>query len=100
LYKIQNLLGLGAFGIVLDVVSMKTKETSALKVISQDNKKALLQTDLTEQQVLDGVKHENIIFFKRILYSNNHVFIEMEKINGGTLESFIKSKKRETRCFS
>jgi len=48
-----------------------------------------------EQQVLNELQHQNIIIFKRILYSNYHVFIEMEKINGGTLESFIKLRKRK-----
>jgi len=47
-----------------------------------------------EQQVLQDLTHENIIIFKRILFSNEHVFIEMEKVNGGTLESFIKGRKK------
>jgi serine/threonine protein kinase len=42
-----------------------------------------------EQQVMQDLKHENIIVLKRILFSNFHVFIEMEKIEGGTLEKFI-----------
>lgn len=42
-----------------------------------------------EQQVLQDLQHENIIVFKRIIQSLDHVFIEMEKLNGGTLEDFI-----------
>jgi serine/threonine protein kinase len=45
-----------------------------------------------EQQVLQNLTHKNIIVFKRILFSISHVFIEMEKINGGTLEKFITSR--------
>ena len=30
-----------------------------------------------------------------MLYSTYHVFIEMDKMNGGTLESFIKKHKKE-----
>lgn len=48
---------------------------------------------MMEQQVLQELQHKNIIIFKRILYSNYHVFIEMEKVNGGTLESFIKKRR-------
>jgi serine/threonine protein kinase len=45
-----------------------------------------------EQQVLQSLKHENIIVFKRILFSISHIFIEMEKITGGTLEAFITTR--------
>jgi len=48
-----------------------------------------------EQQVLEDLAHENIIIFKQILFSNEHVFIEMEKVNAGTLESFIIKKKKQ-----
>ena len=50
-----------------------------------------------EQQVLNELQHKNIITFKNILYSANHVFIEMEKINGGTLDSFIKRSKNKNQ---
>lgn len=53
-----------------------------------------------EQQVLQELHHKNIIIFKRILHSNYHVFIEMEKVNGGTLESFIKKRKNEVQSAS
>jgi len=46
--------------------------------------------DTMEQQVLKDMQHKNIIVFKRILRSNFHVFIEMEKVDGGTLESYIQ----------
>jgi serine/threonine protein kinase len=94
LYKILGLLGVGAFGVVVEAVCNSTKEVIALKVISQENSKALFQTELMESQVINELQHKNIIIFKRILYSNYHVFIEMEKVNGGTLESFIKHNKK------
>ena len=34
MFKIKSLLGLGAFGVVLEVLNLKAKETSALKVNS------------------------------------------------------------------
>ena len=37
--------------------------------------------------------HHNIINFNRIFQSQNHCIIEMEMINGGTLEKFIKDAK-------
>jgi len=95
LYKILGLLGVGAFGVVIEAQNKHSQETVAVKIISQENSKALFQTELMEQQVLQELQHHNIIIFKRILYSHYHVFIEMEKINGGTLESFIKVRKQE-----
>ena len=53
----------------------------------------MFQPQLIEAEVLNELDHKNIIIFKRILYSNFHVFIEMEKVNGGTLESFIRRRK-------
>ena len=100
LYQILGLLGVGAFGVVLEAQNKHSKEVVAVKIISQENSKALFQTELMEQQVLQELQHCNIITFKRILYSHHHVFIEMEKINGGTLESFIKVRKQELKAKS
>lgn len=90
LYSIRGLLGVGAFGIVLEVLNIKTNEIVALKIITLDSSKNLFQPQLIEEEVLNELDHKNIIIFKRILYSNFHVFIEMEKVNGGTLDSFIR----------
>jgi serine/threonine protein kinase len=49
-----------------------------------------LNDETMEQQVLQDLQHENIIVFKRIIFSIDHVFIEMEKLNGGTLDAFIE----------
>lgn len=48
LYQIKGLLGVGAFGIVIDAVNNQTKENIAVKIISQENSKALFQTELME----------------------------------------------------
>lgn len=97
LYKIRGLLGVGAFGIVLEALNKLTNEIVALKIITLDSSKNLFQPELIEAEVLEELDHKNIIIFKRILYSNYHVFIEMEKVNGGTLESFIKRNKLQSR---
>lgn len=91
------MLGVGAFGIVLDALNKLTNEVVALKIITLDSSKHLFQPELIEEELLKELDHKNIIIFKRILYSNFHVFIEMEKVNGGTLESFIKRQKKATK---
>jgi serine/threonine protein kinase len=97
LYQIRGLLGVGAFGIVLESLNKLTNEIVALKIITLDSSKNLFQPELIEEEVLKELDHKNIIIFKRILYSNFHVFIEMEKVNGGTLESFIKRQKQKMK---
>lgn len=41
IYKITGLLGVGSFGVVMQVTNIQSGETVALKVISQENQKAL-----------------------------------------------------------
>ena len=41
LYKITGLLGIGAFGIVLEVLNKTSNEIVALKVITQESSKNL-----------------------------------------------------------
>jgi serine/threonine protein kinase len=41
LYKILGILGVGAFGVVVDAVNNNTKDIVAVKIISQENSKAL-----------------------------------------------------------
>lgn len=91
------MLGVGAFGIVLEVLNRLTNEIVALKIITLDTSKHLFSPQTIEEEVLNELDHKNIIIFKRILYSNFHVFIEMEKVNGGTLESFIRRRKAKKK---
>ena len=41
LYKILGLLGVGAFGVVVEAINNNTKEKVAVKIISLENSKAL-----------------------------------------------------------
>ena len=48
LFKIIGLLGVGAFGVVVEAINKQSKEVVALKIISQENSKALFQTEMME----------------------------------------------------
>ncbi|CDW80264.1 protein kinase domain containing protein [Stylonychia lemnae] len=110
-YELKSLLGEGAFGVVLEVQNLISNEISALKVynqqikviqiISQKNQQ-VFDTMRNELIVLQDLQHPNIIRFKQvtyifqnellqILYSSDYVFIEMEKMNDGSLEQLIDS---------
>ena len=102
LFHIISILGIGSFGVVLEVYNIKTAEVNALKILLKENSKAIFRPgeETVEQQVLRDIQHENIIFFKRVLFSIDHIFIEMEKCNAGTLESLINQRKRQQKSFS
>ena len=66
------MLGVGAFGMVLDVINLKTKENNALKIIAYENTKGLFSIgpSIIEQDVMQAeFHHQNIIKFKTVLYS-------------------------------
>jgi serine/threonine protein kinase len=94
LYKFMGVLGVGAFGVVLEACNLKTGEIVALKISRHDDLHlGILAVDIMEEQVRLQSHHPNLTKLKNILYSQTHVFIEMEKVNGGTLESFIDKQK-------
>jgi serine/threonine protein kinase len=99
LFQIKSLLGMGSFGLVLEVLNLKTNEVSALKILHREdsNHKFKLTDETMEQQVLQDLKHDNIILFKRITFSLEHVFIEMEVLNGGTLEDYIDKQRKSIK---
>ena len=40
-WKVNSLLGVGAFGVVLDVTNLRSKEVNALKIVTLENEKKL-----------------------------------------------------------
>lgn len=63
----RDLLGVGAFGVVLLVRNKLTNEKSALKII---NKEVLSTRSLkiirSEQKIMKQLKHASVVEFKRI----------------------------------
>ena len=41
LWKVKGLLGVGAFGVVLEVINLRSKETNALKLVTLENQAKL-----------------------------------------------------------
>ena len=67
MFSVHDLLGVGAFGVVLQVKNRITKEKSALKIIAKErlSKKAqnILKNESTIMQTLD---HPSVVSLKRI----------------------------------
>lgn len=93
LFSVRDLLGNGAFGVVLSVKNRKTKEKSAVKIIAKERLSAHAQNILkNESTIMQTMKHPNIISLKRIYENQKFITLEMELILGGQLKKFFKLK--------
>ena len=90
LYSVRDLLGVGAYGVVLLVRNKKTQDKSALKII---NKQKLSLKALgilkNESKIMKGLTNDNIVKFKHIYENSKFLMIEMEYIPGGQIKSLF-----------
>jgi len=102
LYAFHNVLGAGAYGIVISAIEKKHLEQCAIKIISKD----LIEESeyvriCNEAEVLSKLDNKNIVKFHRVHQSNYHFFIVMELIKGGSLHDLINLKGKplnENEC--
>ena len=92
-FDIQRKLGQGHFGSVYLVKSKKTHKVYAMKEIKSeryrnDEQQAEIQKEI---KLLENLDHPHIITYFSSFKENNNVYIVTEYINGGNLESIIKS---------
>jgi len=85
-YDILEPLGRGAFATVNKARHKETGELYAVKMIGKKNvKKEDLGRLTTEMEVLQTVKHPNIIELKEVFETNNMLYIVTEFATGGEL---------------
>lgn len=91
LYSVRDLLGVGAYGVVLLVKNKQTFEKSALKIINKDNlSKRALSVLKNESKIMKSMEHGNVVKFKHIFENQRFLMIEMEYIPGGQLKRLFK----------
>ena len=94
-YVIGKELGRGRFSTVHECVNKMTGDHHAVKVIDkasiESEEKALLRTEIA---VLKLVDHPNIIKMEGLYESRTHIYIVMEKLNGGELFERIVGRPR------
>lgn len=67
MFSVRDLLGVGAFGVVLLVKNRITKEKSALKIIAKDNLSKRAQKILkNESTIMRTMNHPSVVSLKRI----------------------------------
>lgn len=91
-YEFLKLLGRGAFGKVYHCLDRETKEQCAVKIISKKQFRSELPSILNEVRILSSLNHPNIVKFREVRQSHNHVYIEMELLQGGTLQQALERK--------
>ena len=87
-YKINKVIGKGAFGTVFKAFELCSGRRVAIKQIKIDshNKNLVLK----EIDVLKKVEHPNIVNYFNFLKEDNYIFIIMEFLEGGTLKEYIQ----------
>eukprot|EP00581_Thalassiosira_minuscula_P004670 CAMPEP_0183746236 /NCGR_PEP_ID=MMETSP0737-20130205/66651_1 /TAXON_ID=385413 /ORGANISM="Thalassiosira miniscula, Strain CCMP1093" /LENGTH=392 /DNA_ID=CAMNT_0025981923 /DNA_START=514 /DNA_END=1692 /DNA_ORIENTATION=- len=92
-YKRGKRLGAGAFSIVIDATKKGTTNSYAVK--SMDKSKMTKQDSIALQdeiQILNELRHNNIIRLYNIYSEAKHFFLVTEKMNGGELFDRIVAK--------
>ena len=87
-YKIQKIIGKGAFGIVYKAFELCSGRIVAIKQIPVDseNRKYVIK----EIELLKNLEHPNIVKYYNYLKEDNHIYIIMEYLEGCTLKEYIK----------
>jgi hypothetical protein len=95
LYEMKQVIGKGKFGVVNLGIHKKTGQQVAIKIMNKENIKTLEDKELVriEIGILKLCHHPNIVRLLDHLENNNHIFIVMEYIEGGTLRQYFKKRK-------
>ena len=90
LYTPIDLIGQGAFGIVLSVIDIKKNKKIAVKIITKNEHKE--EFYLIEAELLKKLNHEKILKFHDVINTDNYLFIFTDLCEGGSLKDFIISR--------
>lgn len=91
-YDVKEELGRGAFSVVKLAVHKKTGEKFAVKIIDKKNVGAEAVRLQTEIEILQKVKHPNIICLKELFDTPENLYLVTELVTGGELFDKIVEK--------
>ena len=95
-YKFGRKIGKGAFGKVNLGLNILTGRVVAIKSFNKDNIKNELSKKkiLYETNLMRKLRHPSITKILETFESEKYIFIIMEYISGGTLQSFVKKRRK------
>lgn len=82
-----EVIGEGAFGLVISALNRKTKEKIAVKIIDKDNLERNFY--IKEVEIVNKLSHSRILKIFEVLDTSKYFFIFMELIEGGSLKDMI-----------
>ena len=86
-YKFGECLGKGAFASVYKAIDRTTRQVCAVKKMSLDNPLMAGQQPITEFLIGKSLKHANIVNTLDSMETPEHLFIQLELVDGGDLFS-------------
>ena len=91
-FEIKRILGIGGMGVVVQAFDTKLKILRAIKIFNPEllSHASLVQRFQNEASIMAGIEHPNIVKVYDIGEINQHHFIVLEWINGGSLASLIR----------
>ena len=92
-YDFLELLGRGAFGKVYRCLNRESQSPCAVKILTKAHIHSGVTSILNEVRILSSLDHPNIVKFRDVRQSHNHVYIEMELLRGGTLQTALQSHR-------
>lgn len=93
-YEIIDEIGNGQFGVVKLGVHKKTKERVAIKIIKKEGMKAPdIELVRNEIDIMKLCHHPNIVKLLDHFENVDYIFIVMEYLSGGELQSYLTDKK-------
>ncbi|MCZ7601906.1 MAG: protein kinase [Melioribacteraceae bacterium] len=90
-FKLMEILGVGGMGKVFKALDSKNNKLVAIKIINptllkdEENKRRLN----SEGRLLSSIDHKNIVKVFEFGETEEHSYIAMEYLSGGTLEEFV-----------
>ena len=88
-YYPVEIIGAGSFGLVVNVIKIKTKQKMAVKIIDKNNSNLDSEYLNKEVKILNSLDDPRIMKIYDILDNADYFFIFMELIEGGNLKDLI-----------
>ncbi|KAM3140914.1 hypothetical protein pb186bvf_006925 [Paramecium bursaria] len=105
-FEFREILGKGAFGVVVQALNLTTEEEVAVKIINKNIKDLEFDQLRKEASILSQLRHKNIVKFLDVKETDTKILIVMELVQGGSLASLMNRKLKsktwftETQCKS
>jgi serine/threonine protein kinase len=98
-YRVDGLLGNGAYGIVVSAAHMGTGAEVAIKMVSRQllEEDSVLGAFEQELRIHESLNHENIIKVLGIIYEKDYIYIVMELCKNGDLLDYIQKNPNRTQ---